>query len=280
MEEMFYFPVNAGYDGFDYLGLYNLSEETMELIANPFMDSAIDFAAVEEAAAAEELNTEPKEPEVKPSPVYATVKFDTQYYSSNTVFSPVIGYIPAGTEVEVIQDRSYEWYNIDYNGKQGWLRSEALSIPDDPETNSVMLTKEEMELFVNNKGFSSSTEYFIWVDIDRQLVNIFKGSKGSWTHLKSIICATGKNESPTIRGTFTIQDRGQWFYNEVLKSGAMYWVRFHGPYLFHSVAMDANRRVTDDTLGKRASAGCIRMSVEDSAWFYENIPAGTTVWVY
>ncbi len=292
MGEAFCFPVGGGYDGFDYFGLYNSGEELMELILNPFKDSKISFIAEEdtmEEMAEEEMEGKEeaegaekkkvKEPDVKPSPVYATVKYDTRYYSSNTTSSKVLGSIPAGAKVEIIQDRSYTWYNIDYNGKRGWVTANVLSIPDDPETNSIRLTREEMELYVNNKGFSSSTKYFIWVDIDRQLVNVFQGSKSNWKHLKSIVCATGKNVSPTIRGTFTIQDRGEWFYNEKLKSGAMYWVRFYGTYLFHSVAMDSKRRIIDSTLGKRASAGCIRMSLEDSAWFYENIPRGTTVWI-
>jgi uncharacterized protein YgiM (DUF1202 family) len=275
MKETFCFPTNVEYDSFDYLGLYDYGEEIIELILNPFIDSKITFTIEEEEIEEEEL----KEPDVKPSPVYATIKSNTKYYSSNATYSKVIGSIPEGTEVEVIQDRSYKWYNIDYNGIKGWVTSDVLSIPKDPETNSVRLTKEYMEMFINNKGFSSNTKYFIWVDIDRQLVNIFQGSKGNWEHLKSIICATGKNESPTIRGIFTIQDRGKWFYNNRLKSGAMNWVRFNGSYLFHSVAMDSKQRITDSALGIRASAGCIRMSLEDSAWFYENVPTGTTVWV-
>jgi lipoprotein-anchoring transpeptidase ErfK/SrfK len=59
----------------------------------------------------------------------------------------------------------------------------------------------------------------------------------------------------------------------------MYWVRFNGSYLFHSIAMDRYQNIKDDTLGDRATAGCIRLSLEDSQWFYENIPSGTGVYV-
>ena len=30
-------------------------------------------------------------------------------------------------------------------------------------------------------------------------------------------------------------------------------------------------------LGRRASHGCIRLTVEDAKWIYDNCPAGTTV---
>jgi lipoprotein-anchoring transpeptidase ErfK/SrfK len=42
--------------------------------------------------------------------------------------------------------------------------------------------------------------------------------------------------------------------------------------------MDENQNVKDYTLGKRASAGCLRLSVIDSKWVYDNIPNNTTVW--
>ena len=60
----------------------------------------------------------------------------------------------------------------------------------------------------------------------------------------------------------------------------MYWSRFNGSYLFHSVAMDKDKNITDNILGKRRSSGCVRMSVDDAKWFFENIEAGTKVWIY
>ena len=53
-----------------------------------------------------------------------------------------------------------------------------------------------------------------------------------------------------------------------------------GAIFISFVAMDRNQEVEDPTLGKRASYGCIRLSIEDSKWFYDNISEDTTVFVY
>jgi lipoprotein-anchoring transpeptidase ErfK/SrfK len=133
---------------------------------------------------------------------------------------------------------------------------------------------------VNYKAFKSNSAYFIWVDIYRQLTYVFTGSQGKWKLSKTISCSTGKNEYPTTRGLFSVSQRGKSFFNPRYGSGAKNWVRFNNDYLFHSIAFDAKGNVKDATLGKRASTGCVRMSVDDSSWIYSYIPNGTAVWVY
>lgn len=217
---------------------------------------------------------------VKPYIVKAVVKddymlkrsWDSKLESGSKVYS--------GDIVTVLQDRSYKWYKIRIkNGRVGWIPAEYLSISPNKPTNREKLSTDEIEGFVNYKGLNSKTDYLVWVDIDRQMTYVLKKKEGMWKLEKEIICSTGKNISPTKRGKFVIKDRGEWFYSERLQSGAMYWVRYSGSYLFHSVAMDKNRNITDDTLGRKSSAGCVRMSIEDSKWFYENIPKGTLVFV-
>lgn len=218
---------------------------------------------------------------VKPSIVTAKVKYDVELREGRTVRSSIITSISAGQEVVVIRGYNSEWYYIEtQNGENGWVAAGALDIPDDPDTNPDRLTTEQLEGFIKYKQLDSPTEYLVWVDIDRQLVNVFRQQNGAWKLDRSMPCSTGRNKSPTLRGTYEIQDRGLWFYNERLQSGAKYWVRYSGPYLFHSIAMNENQEVEDPTLGKRASFGCIRLSIEDSKWFYENIPEKTTVFVY
>ena len=98
-------------------------------------------------------------------------------------------------------------------GEAGWVYSGALDIPDDPETNPNRLTTEQLEGFVEYKELNSPTGYLVWVDIDRQLVNVFTKENGKWKLDRSIPCSTGRNRSPTLRGIYKIQDRGLWFYN-------------------------------------------------------------------
>jgi lipoprotein-anchoring transpeptidase ErfK/SrfK len=38
--------------------------------------------------------------------------------------------------------------------------------------------------------------------------------------------------------------------------------------------------IQDGRLGINASHGCVRLSLSDAKWIYDNIPSGTTVVVY
>ena len=69
-----------------------------------------------------------------------------------------------------------------------------------------------------------------------------------------------------------------------IKEGARYWVGFNGAeYLFHSVPTGEDGQIIAteaDMIGKKASHGCIRLSVDDAFWFYETIPEGADVVTY
>lgn len=214
---------------------------------------------------------------IRPSAVFATVPNGAVLYDN--IEGNAVNLIMSGSKVEVLKDRGGKWYYIRYKNRLGWVKAVSLNIPPDRSTNTAMLS-DNVIIDYANKAFVSKTKHFVWVDIDRQTIYVLNGEKGNWNIEKRIICATGRNETPTLRGVFEIQDRGEWFYSERLKSGAMYWVRFDGSYLFHSVAMDKNKEITDGVLGKRRSSGCVRMSVKEAKWFFENIESGTRVWVY
>ena len=64
-----------------------------------------------------------------------------------------------------------------------------------------------------------------------------------------------------------------------------YVVRFNGKILFHSVPYIEESPNTLEweeynKLGQNASLGCVRMSVEDAKWIYDNCKPGTVVVVY
>jgi lipoprotein-anchoring transpeptidase ErfK/SrfK len=125
----------------------------------------------------------------------------------------------------------------------------------------------------------SSTKFLVWVDISTQTTNVFVGSKGKWKSVRSFISSTGSPGDETPAGTYTIKDKGTWFFSEKYQQGGQYWVRFIGNYLFHSLPMDQNKQVVDPTLGVAASHGCVRLSIENSKWIYDNVPTGTTVYI-
>ncbi|MBK1811793.1 L,D-transpeptidase family protein [Clostridium sp. YIM B02505] len=129
------------------------------------------------------------------------------------------------------------------------------------------------------KNYSSRSKFLVWVDLQNQKTNVFVGSKGDWKIIKELDCSTGAEGSETPKGIFKVSARGDWFYNASINEGAKNWVQFFGNYLFHSWPMDKNENITDYTLGKPVSHGCVRLSLENSKWIFNNIPGGTTVYV-
>ncbi len=124
----------------------------------------------------------------------------------------------------------------------------------------------------------------VWlrVSIPLQRVFVMSGNRRLYT----MVASTGLDNPPddaTPRGTYFIQrERGLWFYAPSEQEGARYWVSWknHGEYLFHTVPMDRSGHIIENEarrLGRKASHGCIRLSVPDAKWIYQHIPYGTRV---
>lgn len=117
--------------------------------------------------------------------------------------------------------------------------------------------------------------------IKEQRVYIYDGNE----QLYKMIVSTGEptEESKTPEGHFVIErERGEYFFNHALDEGALYYVSFkdHGIYLFHSVPVNQEKEVNvaeAEKLGQQVSHGCIRLSMPDAKWFYDNIPEGIPV---
>lgn len=117
--------------------------------------------------------------------------------------------------------------------------------------------------------------------IKEQRVYIYDGNE----QIYKMIVSTGEptEESKTPEGHFVIErERGEFFFNQALDEGALYYVSFkdHGVYLFHSVPVNQEKEVNiaeAEKLGKQVSHGCIRLSMPDAKWFYDNIPEGVPV---
>ncbi|MFA9398944.1 MAG: L,D-transpeptidase [Clostridiaceae bacterium] len=127
--------------------------------------------------------------------------------------------------------------------------------------------------------YSGATSYFIEVSLKNQNVRIYQNGE----LIKDMICSSGKADYDTPTGIFNIQERGESFYSNEFEQGALYWVRFYGEFLFHSLAVDINGNIIEEEaakLGNPASHGCIRLEVENAKWIYDNIPVDTFVKIY
>ena len=131
---------------------------------------------------------------------------------------------------------------------------------------------------VNNLSINSLTNHFVYLNLAEQKTYVYEGSSDNWNLIKTFESSTGVDGKETPKGIFDVTDRGEWFYSEEFEQGAKYWVQFMGDYLFHSVPYDENQTVIlDENLGEPASHGCVRLSVEDAKWLYDNIEDNTKI---
>lgn len=119
-------------------------------------------------------------------------------------------------------------------------------------------------------------QYQVIVDISDQRVYVY-----NYENLERVMtCSTGIANENTPIGMYLIGKRGSSFYSAKYKQGGYNWVRFNYNFLFHSVPFDKNRVIITEEaqkLGQQASHGCVRLSMEDSKWFYLIIPEGSLV---
>ena len=134
---------------------------------------------------------------------------------------------------------------------------------------------------------SYSGKYWVKVNEQCNVVTVYEKSGGKWKPIRAMLCSTGlkKPGKETPRGTYYMGGRRQW---GVMFFGvyAQYCTTISGDYLFHSVQYNKQRNYksqpTDEfnKLGRHASHGCVRMSVMDAKWIYDNCKAGTKVTIY
>lgn len=138
-------------------------------------------------------------------------------------------------------------------------------------------------LYTDKEDAPDVMPYYIKVNKQMNTVTIYEaGKKGKYKKaVKAMVCSAGRD---TPLGVFKTSNKYYWkaMIHDVW---AQYATRITGKILFHSVPYDTHEKDTLVTsyynqLGGTASAGCIRLSVEDAKWLIENCPAGTTVEIY
>ena len=126
--------------------------------------------------------------------------------------------------------------------------------------------------------------YYIKVNNKANVVTVYKkDSKGKYTvPVKAMLCSIGAATPKS--GVYKTSDMYTWRLLQGNVYG-QYAVRITGHILFHSVpyekqAKDSLEWWEYDKLGTDASLGCIRLTVEDAKWIYDNCAKGTQVEFY
>lgn len=130
-------------------------------------------------------------------------------------------------------------------------------------------SKEVKEAFVNQKRYSSPTNYLIWISQYTLETTIFKGSVGKWKAVRSMPCVIGAM-GRTTPGTFRLI-RVEYDYG--------------GPVIYFSWNSIKNwgnsfHRYVDGNRRGAYSHGCVRLSDSDLYYIKNNCPMGTTVISY
>ena len=126
--------------------------------------------------------------------------------------------------------------------------------------------------------------YYFKVNLAANTVTVYdKDENGEYTEpIKAMICSTGKSTPKS--GTYKISYKYRWLalFGNVY---GQYAVRIHGNILFHSVPyLNTYPNTLEyeeyDKLGTSASAGCVRLTVKDAKWIYDNAATGSYVEFY
>ena len=150
-------------------------------------------------------------------------------------------------------------------------------------------TSKQIKVIVNKKvvvpSINTSKPYYIEVIRNQNVVVVYgKDANGNYSKIvKVFICSVGRNNYTPL-GTFKTSKGYTW---GALFGGVygQYSTRITGHILFHSVPYYTKDKGNLEwqefnKLGTSASAGCVRMTVRDVKWIYDNISAGTTVKIY
>lgn len=146
--------------------------------------------------------------------------------------------------------------------------------------------EEKDENKISEKN-TDGTKYRLEVNCEQNVVNVYeKDSNGEYTNcVKVMLCSIG---SATPRsGTYSLKKYGGWEWKGLQGDVyGQYATQITGNILFHSVPYTEKYNPASlewweyDKLGTAASLGCIRLTVKNAKWIYDNCAVGTKVMFY
>lgn len=127
--------------------------------------------------------------------------------------------------------------------------------------------------------------YAITVDVNNQVTTVYGiDENGEYTKIvRQMLCSTGTKGYPSDVGEWVLNGRtARWCKFPKWGSHAQYWTRINSSIAFHSVIYNSVDTMdlsisSYNNLGKRASHGCIRLTVADARWIYNNCGEGVVV---
>lgn len=134
---------------------------------------------------------------------------------------------------------------------------------------------------------TSGTKYRLEVNCDQNVVNVYeKDENGEYKNcVKVMLCSVGF--ATPMSGTYSLKKYGGWEWKGLQGDVfGQYATQITGNILFHSVPYTKKGDNSSleyweyDKLGTPASLGCIRLTVKNAKWIYDNCATGTKVYFY
>lgn len=185
-----------------------------------------------------------------------------------------------------VKSKGY-WYYLGNSGdmKTGWIMVNMKRYYLDPLSGRMYTGTQTVDGKTYNFGSSGGISvnpseipgsWSIKLNRANNCITVYKGS----TAVKAMACSTGLY-GPTPTGNFQILDKLRWHELDGPTWG-QYCSHITSEILFHSVPMPAKSYYAVpaneyNLLGQAASHGCIRLTVGDAKWLYDNCPVGTSV---
>lgn len=163
--------------------------------------------------------------------------------------------------------------------------SEYVDVTEVPESIEEAVSSESALEMEEETEQEEEFPYYIKINRQQNVITIYeKDETDEYTvPIRAILCSTGLYNA-TPKGVFHLSNKYIW---RELNGGVygQYASRITGGVLFHSVPYASKNKSTlywdkYNKLGQQASMGCVRLTVEDAKWIYDNCPSGTAVEVY
>ena len=194
-----------------------------------------------------------------------------------------------GTEVERVQRRLHQLkYLYSADGTFGNLTENALKyFQRKNNLDQTGVADESTQRLLFSPNAIESEEYVfpykLVVDLSDRRTYVYRWTgDGYKERIATFKCCVGAPKTPTPQGTFQGSGPagGRWYYFKDFNCYAQYAWRIQGGILFHSVTYsrpNENSGGSTWSLGRAESHGCVRLTVSDAKWIYDNCPTGTTV---
>lgn len=175
--------------------------------------------------------------------------------------------------------------NIEANIIDNEIIEENILASEITEENTTQNETESKETIPKqNQG---GKKYKLEVNCEQNVVNVYtKDENGEYTNcVKAMLCSVGP-ATPTS-GTYSLKKYSAWEWKGLFGDVyGQYATQITGNILFHSVPYTEKYNNASleyweyDKLGTSASMGCVRLTVKNAKWIYDNCEAGTLVKFY